>query len=144
MKSRLKIPIKKFGPAAFLLSLAGLAVLPLMPEVQLSLHNRIGLKLFASICYYEGIVSFLLLAPALVLGRFWSRLWMTGVAIVMGLATLIVGFYSFANGALWDIAAHTALLQTNGAETRGYLTTFASVGTLAWIGFLGAAFAICS
>ena len=54
------------GPRAYVLSLAALALLPIAPELYLFFRNHEDLKYFGPIAYYEGIVSFLLLAPALV------------------------------------------------------------------------------
>jgi len=88
-----------FGTAGHLLSLMGLAVLPLAPEIYLYFRSHGGVKYFAPIGYYECIVSFLLLAPALLANRAWSRFWVSAVGTVMALATLVLGFQALATQA---------------------------------------------
>lgn len=131
------------GPAAYFLSLAGLGLLPLAPEFYLFFRNHEDLKYFAPIGYYEAIVSFILLAPALLMGRPWSRYWVAAVGALMGAATLVVGFQAFSIGARWDVTAHAALLQTSPGEAWGFLKAFASPGSVAMAAALAAGFAGC-
>jgi heptose-I-phosphate ethanolaminephosphotransferase len=130
----------RFGPTGFLLSLLGLGVLPLTPEVILFFRNHEDLKYFLPICYYEAIVSFLLLVPALFLGRRLARLWVAAIGGACALTTVIVGYQAATIGARWDLTAHNALMQTYPAEAWGYLRSFAAPGNLAAIGALGAGF----
>jgi hypothetical protein len=74
------------GSPRYFPSLAGLALLPLAPEIWLFFRNGEDLKLFAPIAYYEGIVSFLLLAPALFTNRLWSRIWVVAIGSAMAAA----------------------------------------------------------
>jgi len=111
--------LPRFGACGFALSLLGLALLPLVPEIWLFFRNHEDLKFFAPIAYYECIVSFLLWIPALFLPRFWSRLWVIVVGGLSALATLIVGFHAVSIGARWDVIAHAALLQTSPGEATG-------------------------
>jgi glucan phosphoethanolaminetransferase (alkaline phosphatase superfamily) len=131
------------GTSGFILSLLGLSLLPLAPELCLFFRNHEDLKYFVPVAYYECIVSFYLLVPAWFLPRFWSRLWVTVVGSLSGLATLIIGFQAFSIGARWDIVAHAALLQTSPGEAWGYLRSFVSAGALLWTVALGAGFAAC-
>jgi glucan phosphoethanolaminetransferase (alkaline phosphatase superfamily) len=127
----------------YFLSLAGLALLPLAPELCLIFRNREDLKFFAPIGYYEAIVSFLILAPALVANRLWSRIWVVAAGSAMAVATLVVAFQALTVGARWDLTAHAALMQTSPGEALGFARTFAGFGTVAWIGLLAGAFAGC-
>ena len=131
------------GQLWFLLSLVGLGILALAPELALFVKNHEDLKYFAPICYYEAIVSFLLLVPALWLGRVWSRIWTLVVGTAMGVATLIVGFQAACIGARWDLTAHNALMQTYSAEAWSYLRSFASFGSIAFVAAVAAGFVIC-
>jgi heptose-I-phosphate ethanolaminephosphotransferase len=123
--------------------LIGLAALPVVPELGLFVQTRSDLKYFLPICYYEGIVSFLLLIPALLLPRLLARAWVGLAGGAMALATLWVGFYSTRFGARWNLTAHAAAMQTNPGEAKEFLQTFLSGGILAWMALLGAAFAAC-
>jgi len=123
--------------------LAGIGLLALVPEQCLFFRNHEDVKLFAPIAYYEGIVSFLLLAPALLMNRPWSRAWVLTVGSVMAVATLIVGFQAATIGARWDMTAHAALMQTSPREAWGFLKAFLSAGTIAMVVFLAAGFAAC-
>lgn len=134
----------RFGERVFLSSLLGLAVLPLLPEVVLFFANRSDIKIFAPIVYYQGIVSFLLVCPALLLPRLLARIWVAITAVLLGVPTVIVGFYSVINGTRWNLTAHAALMQTNYSEARGYLESFLSPGRLAWVVFLSLGFAGCA
>ena len=134
----------RFGERVFLFSLLGLAILPLLPEVGLFFVNRSDIKIFAPILYYQGIVSFLLVCPALLLPRLLSRVWVALTAVLLGVPTVIVGFYSAVNGTRWNLTAHAALMQTNSAEAQGYLESFLTPGRLAWVGFLVLAFIACA
>ena len=135
--------LPRFGACGFALSLLGLALLPLVPEIWLFFRNHEDLKFFAPIAYYECIVSFLLWIPALFLPRFWSQLWVIVVGSLSALATLIVGFHAVSIGARWDVIAHAALLQTSPGEAAGYLHSFVSAGALLWAVALCAGFAVC-
>ena len=128
---------------SYLLSLALLAILPLAPEQYLFFRDHEDLKFFAPIAYYGAIVSFLLLAPALLISRAWSRAWVAAIGSVMGAATLIVGFQAVSIGARWDITAHSALMQTSPGEAWGFLRAFTSLRTVAWTVLLAAGFAVC-
>ena len=135
--------MKRYGPHAFLFSLLGLACLPLLPEVALQIQSGSDLKNAAPIGYYQAIVSFLLLAPALLLPRWWARGWVVLVTVMLVPPTVIVGFYAFTQGARWDLTAHAALMQTNRAEAWEYLASLSSVGRLAGLALLSAAFPLC-
>lgn len=129
------------GCAPYFLSLAGVGLLPLAPELRLYVRNHEDLKFFAPIAYYEGIVSFLLLAPALLMNRQWSRAWVAAIGSAMGMATLVVGFQAVSIGARWDLTAHAALMQTSPGEAWGYLRSFASLGSITWTAMVAAGFA---
>jgi glucan phosphoethanolaminetransferase (alkaline phosphatase superfamily) len=113
------------------------------PELLLYFRNHEDLKYFGPICYYEFIVSFVLLLPALIGNRTWSRFWVVSVGSVMALATIIVGFQAATIGARWDITAHSALMQTSSGEAAGFLRSFVSVGSLLWTVAIAGAFAGC-
>jgi glucan phosphoethanolaminetransferase (alkaline phosphatase superfamily) len=131
------------GSLRYFLSLAALALLPLAPEVTLFFRNQEDLKLFAPIAYYEAIVSFLLLLPALLANSLWSRLWVVVAGSAAGLATMIAGFQAVSIGARWDLTAHAALMQTSPGEALGFLRTFLSPGTIVWLALVAAGFAAC-
>jgi glucan phosphoethanolaminetransferase (alkaline phosphatase superfamily) len=131
------------GSISYFISLAGLALLPLAPELVLLFRSHEDLKLFAPVGYYEGIVSYLLLAPALFVNRLWSRIWVLAIGSLMGVATLIVGFQAASIGARWDVTAHAALMQTSPGEALGFLRSFISPGSVAWVALITAGFAIC-
>ncbi len=134
----------RFGPdGSFVLSLVGLGLLPMLPEIVLFFQTHYDLKGYKTIWYYEFIVSFLVLAPVLLLPRLLSRVWVILATLVLCPVTLIVGFYSAANGTRWNLTAHTALFETNRPEASGYLRTFLSFDRLMWMGFLAVAFGIC-
>ncbi len=105
-------PSSKFGHVIFFATLAGLAVLPLVPELCLFFRQQNDLKQFIPVLYYECIVSFLLLSPALWLPGLWSRGWVLIVGLILMGSTLIVGFQAMSIGAQWDLTAHSALMQT--------------------------------
>jgi heptose-I-phosphate ethanolaminephosphotransferase len=132
-----------FGPRGYAFSLAGLGALPLAPEVGLLLQSHTDIKAFGPIIYYQFAVSFLVLMPALLLPRHLSRVWVVLVGLALAISTIIVGFYSESIGAHWNLTAHTALMQTNAGEAWGFLQSFSSLGRIAWVGFLGAAFLAC-
>jgi len=134
-------PGRSFGPIAYGGSWLALALLPFAPETGLFLRSSSDIKYFGPICYYEGIVSFLLLAPALLLPRILSRAWVIVVGGGMGLATLTVGFYAACFGARWNLTAHAAMMQTNRNQAREFMMNFASPGVLAWMALLAAGFA---
>ena len=127
----------------FLLALLGLAMLPLAPELYLCLRHHDGLKFIISITYYEMIVSFLLLAPALILPHIWGRFWALAIGGIECLATLIVGFEAFTVGARWDLTPHEALMRTNLGEAKSYLQEFVSCPSLIGATLLVAGFAVC-
>ncbi len=131
------------GALIFFLSLAGIALLPLAPELCLFFRNQGDLKSLVPIGYYEAIVSFLLLTPALLINGSWSRFWVATAGTVMGLATLVVGFQAVSIGARWDMTAHAALMQTSPGEALGYLRSFGSLGSVAWVALMAAGFAAC-
>jgi len=131
------------GATTFVLSWAGLALLPLAPELYLAVRHHQDLKAFAPIGYYESIVSFLLLAPSLLLGRRAARAWVASAGALMGAATLLVGFQAVSAGARWDITAHAALMQTSPGEAWGYLEAVASPRTVACVAVLACGFAAC-
>ncbi len=128
----------------FFLSGLGLLVLPLIPEVVLQLTARSDLKLAAPILYYEAIVSFLVLSPALLLPGIWGRGWMIVTALPLALTSIIVGFHALSLGARWSLTAHTALLQTNKAEAWGYLLSFTSLARLVGVTFFVTVFFACA
>ena len=132
---------RRYGSRVFVWSLFGLAAVPLLPEVALLFQNGSDLKIFAPVFYYQCIVAFVLAAPALLLPRIWSRLWVVASTSATAPATLIAGFYSAGNSARWNLTAHVALMQTNASEALGYLESFVSWGRLAWMLLLAAAFA---
>ncbi len=129
------------GPVSFVLSLAALALLPIVPEAYLCLRGHGDLKAFAPICYYEAIVSFLLVIPALIPFRPWSRAWVLVVGSLMAVATLAVGFQAVTVGARWDLTAHAALMQTSPGEAMGFVRSFATPANVIWMGLLAAGFA---
>jgi len=135
--------LAEVGAFGYFLSLAALALLPIAPELTLYFRNHEDLKFFAPIAYYEAIVSYLLLAPALVANRLWSRIWVLTVGSLMGAATLVVGFQAAGVGARWDVTAHAALMQTSPGEATGFMRSFASRGIVAWMALLSAGFAAC-
>jgi len=135
--------LANLGWISHLLSLTVLALLPLAPEQILFFRNHEDIKYFAPIAYYEAIVSFLLLAPALLMNRLGSRVWVAAIGSVMGVATLVVGFQAMTIGTRWDVTAHAALMQTSPGEALGFLRSFLSFGTIAWVALLGAGFAGC-
>ncbi len=134
---------RRFGPVAFVGTLACLGVLPLAPEVYLFFGSHADLKYFAPIAYYELLISFLLLAPALFLPRFPARVWVILSGGAMALATLVVGFHAVCYGARWNLAAHTALMQTNHNQVGDFLVNFLSPAVVASMALLSAAFAGC-
>ena len=135
--------IKERSSIVYGLSLAGLALLPLAPELYLCIHNHEDLKSFVPIGYYEGIISFVLLAPASLMSQAWSRGWVMAIGCIMGAATIIVGFQAVSIGARWDIIAHSALMQTSTVEAWGYLRAFASARNVACIAAIAAGFVVC-
>jgi heptose-I-phosphate ethanolaminephosphotransferase len=132
----------RFGSALFLVSLAGIGVLPLAPELGFLFRGQADLKYLAPICYYEALVSFLLLAPALFLNRFGSRAWVLVVGVAFALSTLIVGAYAACYGARWGLSADASLMQTNWAEAGSFVRTFVSVSSVAWVVLIAAGFAV--
>lgn len=126
-----------------MLSLLGLALLPLVPEFYLCLRTDAGLKAFAPIAYYECIVSYGLLAPALMFNRAWSRFWVSVIGSVMAVATVIACWQPVSVGARWDSTAHTALFQTNPGVAWSYLRAFVQWRDLGWILLLLGGFAVC-
>jgi len=136
------LPSRPPSPVVFIASLLGLAALPCAPEICLLVRNHEDLKYFAPVLYYEGIVSFLLLAPVLLLGRWGARIWVGSAGIVMGTATLVTGFQAVSGGARWDPTAHAALLQTSPGEAAGFLRAFMSPATVGWSILIVAGFAV--
>lgn len=132
------------GAKVFLLALLGLGVLPLLPEVGLWLANPSDFRTIAPILYYQGIVSFLLLLPALLLPHRLRQIWVGLFAGAVGAVTLIIGFYSAINGTRWNMTAHNALTQSNSTEAGSYLSAFIHPGVMTWIVFLGAMFTTCA
>ena len=128
---------------AFLLAFVGLAVLPLVPELYLCLRNHDGLRAFISIAYYELIVSFFLLAPALFLHRSIARYWILAVGILECATTLIVGWQAVTVGARWDLTSHESLLRTYPGEAWGYLHTFATWHNLLGTAIQAGGFGLC-
>src|ERR1051326_703222 len=102
-------PDRRFGPTVFGLSLVGLGVLPWVPDLQLLITNRSDLKIELPILYYEAIISFLLVAPALLLPGMLSRLWTILATLVLAIPTAILSFYAASSGARWNLTAQTAL-----------------------------------
>ena len=132
-----------FGSTTFLRSLLGLIALPLLPELALQVQGGSDLKRAAPIFYYQGIISFLLFAPALLLPRTWSRYWVVLTATLLATVTALTGFYAVTQGARWNLTAHTAMMQTNAAEAWSYVSAFGSAGRLLGLALLVAAFAAC-
>lgn len=130
------------SPGAFVGSLLGLAALPLLSEGILHWNNGSDLHLAVSSFYYQAIVSFLLLCPALLLPRQLARVWTGLIAPVLGLATVITIFHNLAQGVRWNLTAHTATRQSNPQESWEYLRTFASLPLLIAVLALGTAFVI--
>lgn len=87
-----------YGARVFFLSGLGLLVLPLLPEVVLQLTASSDLKLAAPILYYEAIVSFLVLSPALLLPGIWGRGWVNVTVLPLALTSIIVGFHALRLG----------------------------------------------
>lgn len=133
----------RFGSPLFLLSLAGIGALPLAPELGFLFRGQADLKYLGPIGYYEAIVSFLLLAPALFLNRFGSRAWMLVVGVSFALSTLIVGAYAACYGARWGLSADASLMQTNWAEAGSFVRTFVSFSSVAWVALIAGGFAVC-
>jgi heptose-I-phosphate ethanolaminephosphotransferase len=110
--------------------------------VGLFFTTRYDFKYFAPICYYELIVSFLLLFPVLLLPRLLSRLWVVAVGALTALATLVVGFYAACFGARWNLSAHAALMQTNPLQSRDFAVNFLTPGLISYVVILGLALVI--
>lgn len=138
-----RVPVAKPESVRYLLSLGGLALLPLLPELYLCLRTGAGLKVFAPIAYYECIVSYGLLAPALMFNRAWSRVWVGLIGTIMAVATVIALWQPVSVGARWDSTAHTALFQTNPGVAWSYLRAFVHWREIAWILLLLGGFAVC-
>jgi heptose-I-phosphate ethanolaminephosphotransferase len=133
----------RFGSTLFLLSLVGIGALPLAPELGFLFRGQADLKSLGPIGYYEAIVSFLLLVPALLSNRFWSRAWMLVVGVAFALSTLIVGAYAACYGARWGLSADASLMQTNWAEAGSFVRTFVSFSSVAWVALIAGGFAVC-
>ncbi len=124
---------------------AGLVVfLPLFPELLVQLHSTIDFRALLRTLYYPGILSVFLLSPALVLPDRWAGRWIAALAAVFALPTAVCAFYALAHGTRWNLTAHTAAFQSNASESLGYLQSFVTVGRLAGVlvilaAFLGAA-----
>ena len=129
--------------ARYLISLMALALLPLVPEFWLWARHYDDIKAFASIAYYECIVSFLLLMPALILTRRWARGWVIAIGIVTLLATLVTGFQAVTVNARWDATAQAAVMDTNPDEAWGFLRAFFTPKMLLGTLLVGAGFASC-
>jgi glucan phosphoethanolaminetransferase (alkaline phosphatase superfamily) len=129
--------------ARFLIGVAGLALLPLIPELWLWFRGYSDFKALLSIAYYECIASFLFCGPALLLPRRGAKTWLAVVGILFAIGTLATGFQAVTVGARWDSTTHAAIMETNPYETAGFLHAFVTAETILWLGTLSAAFAGC-
>lgn len=125
----------------FFLSVAILALLPLLPELVLFARLNGDLKSFGPVAYYEAIVSFLLLLPGWVAGGRFGRAWLVGIGLLMIGPTLILLFQAASVGARWDLTAHAALMQTSAGEAWGFVRAFGAPRMLLGLGAVLAGFA---
>ena len=125
----------------FLAAIGVLGLLPIAPEGCLWLNGYTDLKSFASIAYYECIVSLILLCPALFLPRRLAQTWIVLLAFTIGLATLVTGFEAIAMGTRWDMTDYGAIYETNRFEAVGFVRGFATAHNLSFLGGIAAAFA---
>lgn len=114
-----------------------------MPELWLFFHQQNDLKQFVPIFYYECIISFTLVCPALWLPGIWGRIWISLIGLAFLGTTLVAGFQAVSIGARWDLTAHSALMQTYTRQVLDFSHTFGSVRTLCWLLLLAAAFVVC-
>ena len=133
----------KASQIVFILSLIGLAVLPMTPEIGMILQSHGATARVGLILYFECIAGFLLFMPALLLPRAAARFWAIAAVVFSGPPTLILGFYCAAYGAPWNMTAHSALFQTNSLEAWGFLKAFLSWRSVIPIGIVVAVYAIC-
>ena len=131
----------RFGPSAFVWSLAGLGILPILPEIVLAVRTGADFRAFRATGYYESVVSFLLLAPALVLSERLSKLWVTAYTLVVLPVTLIA---DLRNGRRRSLECYGTHRIAGNQSDRGVGISprrFVSFDVCAWMLFFAVAFA---